>query len=92
VSRSSAFACASSAPDAHNIGKVERSHRIDEEEFWGRYDGDDFDATGDALAPWERRYDHERVSMALQGRTLMEKLTAIREPRADMARAPGSIQ
>jgi hypothetical protein len=33
-------------------GKVERSHRIDEEKFWGRYAGHDFDAATAALAGW----------------------------------------
>ena len=30
-------------------GKVERSHRIDQEEFWGRHTFDDFNATATAL-------------------------------------------
>jgi transposase InsO family protein len=73
-------------------GKVERSHRIDEEEFWARYEGQDFDAAGDALAAWERRYNHERFSMALHGRTPMEKLTAMLAPPVVMARAPDNLQ
>src|SRR4029079_2803605 len=48
-------------------GKVERTHRIDEEEFWGRYVGQDFDAAYEALLAWEHRYNHERFSMALRG-------------------------
>lgn len=55
-------------------------HRIDEEEFWGRYAGQDFDAATDALAVWEYRYNHERFSMALRGRTPMEKLGAMLAP------------
>ena len=54
--------------------KVERSHRIDDEEFWSRHT---FDAHTDAEAPlaaWERRYNHDRFSLALQGRTPGEKL------------------
>jgi transposase InsO family protein len=55
-------------------GKVERSHRIDAEEFWDLHH---FEAQTDAegpLAAWERRYNHDRFSLALQGRTPAEKL------------------
>jgi transposase InsO family protein len=52
-------------------GKVERSHRIDQEEFWGspaiRY------VRGGRRGP----YNHERFSLALQGRTPAEKLAAL---------------
>jgi transposase InsO family protein len=73
-------------------GKVERSHRIDDEEFWGRYAGQDFDAATDALAAWEYRYNHERFSMALRGRTPLEKLAAKLAPPLAMARAPDTVQ
>ncbi|MGE3840295.1 MAG: integrase core domain-containing protein [Vicinamibacterales bacterium] len=63
-------------------GKVERSHRIDQEEFWGRHEGDDFDAATRELALWAHRYNHERFSMALAGRTPMEKLAAVLVHRA----------
>jgi hypothetical protein len=59
-------------------GKVERSHRIDQEEFWSQHD---FASRTDAdtpLADWERRYNHDRFSLALQGRTPVEKLQAKR--------------
>lgn len=59
-------------------GKVERSHRIDGEEFWRHVDHDDFDVAVEALAQWAHRYNYERFSMALGGRTPMEKLDAIR--------------
>jgi transposase InsO family protein len=58
-------------------GKVERSHRIDDEEFWSR---NEFDACADAegpLAAWERRYNHDRFSVPLGGRTPAEKLEAM---------------
>jgi len=58
-------------------GKVERSHRIDQEEFWGRRRFDDFDAAAVGLRAWERHYNHERFSLAIQGRTPAEKLTAL---------------
>ena len=66
-------------------GKVERSHRVDEEELWSRHD---FATRADAEAPfadWERRYNHERFSLALQGRTPVEKLQAKRIAQADAA-------
>jgi transposase len=72
-------------------GKVERSHRIDEEEFWGRYPGQDFDLASDALSAWEYRYNYERFSMALRGCTPMEKL-ATRLPGFVMPRAPHTVQ
>jgi transposase InsO family protein len=56
-------------------GKVERSHRIDNEEFWARQD---FATVLDAehgLAGWERHYNTERFSMALRGRTPAERLS-----------------
>ena len=55
-------------------GKVERSHRIDGEEFWSQYEFETIAAAESSLARWERQYNHERFSMALQGRTPMEKL------------------
>ena len=57
-------------------GKVERSRRIDHEEFWSRHGFVDFDTAATALRRWERTYNHERFSLALQGRTPAEKLTA----------------
>jgi transposase InsO family protein len=59
-------------------GKVERSHRVDSEEFWDRQT---FANRGDAeaaLRKWEHRYNHERFSLALNGRTPVEKLAAVR--------------
>jgi hypothetical protein len=46
-------------------GKVERSHRIDQEEFWGRQRFADFDAAAVGLRAWETRYNHKRFSLAL---------------------------
>src|SRR5260370_1318837 len=62
-------------------GKVERSHRIDQEEFWGRQRFPDFEAAAAALRGWETRYNYERFSLALQGRTPAEKLAALQPPR-----------
>jgi transposase InsO family protein len=61
-------------------GKVERSHRIDQEEFWGRQRFPDFENAAAALRDWETRYNYERFSLALQGRTPAEKLAALRPP------------
>lgn len=68
------------------------SHRIDDEEFCGRNAGQDFDAAAEALAAWEYRYNHERFSMALRGRTPMEKLAAMLAPPLVTAPGPGGVQ
>jgi len=57
-------------------GKVERSHRIDDEEFWQRHTFGSFDDASVGLEAWERRYNYERFSMALRGQTPGEKLAA----------------
>jgi transposase InsO family protein len=62
-------------------GKVERSHRIDNEEFWGRHRFQDFEAAAEALRGWEGRYNYERFSLALHGRTPAEKLAAFQPPQ-----------
>jgi transposase InsO family protein len=53
-------------------GKVERSHRIDHDEFWSRHRFTTFDEAADALQRWEEFYNAERFSLALQGRTPAE--------------------
>jgi transposase InsO family protein len=60
-------------------GKVERSHRIDHEEFWSRQGFESFEVAAAALREWERVYNEQRFSMALNGRTPAEKLTAALE-------------
>jgi len=55
-------------------GKVERSHRIDGEEFWSRHTFLSFTAATAALHTWEHHYNCERFSMALKGRTPAERL------------------
>jgi transposase InsO family protein len=57
-------------------GTVERSHRIDDEAFWRRQSCASFDEAAAALESWERRYNHERFSMALRGHTPSEVLAA----------------
>ena len=58
-------------------GKVERSHRIDNEEFWSRHHFDEFDAAAAGLRKWETHYNTERFSVALKGRTPAEKLAML---------------
>jgi transposase InsO family protein len=55
-------------------GKVERSHRIDAEEFWRREAPPNFLTALSALQAWERRYNFERFPVALKGETPAEKL------------------
>jgi len=57
-------------------GKVERSHTIDEEEFWSRNHFVSFDKAEQALGAWEHQYNTERFSLALKGRTPAEALAA----------------
>jgi len=44
-------------------GKVERSHRVDAEEFWGRATFATFGVAEAALRAWERDYNEVRFSM-----------------------------
>src|SRR6266568_3953010 len=62
-------------------GKVERSHRIDQEKFWGRQRFPDFETAAAAVRDWETRYNYERFSLALHGRTPAEKLAALQPPQ-----------
>lgn len=55
-------------------GKVERSHRIDNQEFWHRHDFDAFDPAARALRVWEHTYNFDRFSTVLHGSTPVEKL------------------
>jgi transposase InsO family protein len=58
-------------------GKVERSHRIDNEEFWSRQHLTSYGEAEMALRAWEQHYNVERFSMALRGQTPAEKLAAL---------------
>jgi len=71
-------------------GKVERSHRIDSEEFWGRHEFTDRVEAEPQLREWERRYNHERFSLALAGRTPAEKLAASILTSSSSINVPGS--
>ena len=74
----------------HLNGKVERSHRIDEQEFYRMLDqngiSDNIHLFNDKLREWEDYYNYHRPHVALQGRTPYERL--IEKSRADVS--PGS--
>jgi transposase InsO family protein len=58
-------------------GKVERSHRIDEEEFYKMMEGVVIDNSGlfnEKLQQWENFYNFQRPHGSLAGRTPFEKL------------------
>jgi transposase InsO family protein len=57
-------------------GKVERSHRIDHEEFWSRHHFASFDEAERALNAWAHHYNTERFSLALRGQTPAEVVAA----------------
>ena len=60
-------------------GKVERSHRIDAEEFYRLLDGtliDDAKIFNDKLREWEDYYNYHRPHGALDGQTPYERLRA----------------
>src|SRR6266542_7041951 len=67
-----------SAPGTPRLnGKVERSHRIDAEEFYRMLDGvvvDDAKVFTTKLQEWEDFYNFERPHGALQGQTPYERL------------------
>lgn len=57
-------------------GKVERSHKIDEEEFYRMLEGvviDDTDLFNEKLREWENFYNHNRPHGALGGQTPYER-------------------
>ena len=58
-------------------GKVERSHRIDAEEFYRMLDGvviDDTEMFNDRLQQWEDHYNFDRPHGSLGGQTPYERL------------------
>jgi transposase InsO family protein len=56
-------------------GKVERSHRIDDDEFYDRYKFDNKQDFLEALNLWQREYNEERPHGSLDGLTPKEMLT-----------------
>ena len=47
-----------------SITAVERSHRIDAEEFWGRHEFAGFEEAAQVVRDWEQVYHYLRFSMA----------------------------
>ena len=64
----------------HLNGKVERSHRVDEQEFYQLLDKDgiaeDIHLFNDKLREWEDYYNYHRPHGALEGQTPYERLLA----------------
>jgi transposase InsO family protein len=60
-------------PTPHLNGKVERSHRVDEEEFYQLLDtagiSDDIRLFNAKLREWENYYNYHRPHGALDGQT-----------------------
>jgi transposase InsO family protein len=70
----------------HLNGKVERSHRVDDQEFYQLLDvdgiRDDIHLSNDKLKEWEDYYNYHRPHGALNGQTPYERLLA--KTRADL--------
>jgi len=58
-------------------GKVERSHRTDEEEFYRKYQFADAGELENRVNEWEKEYNVDRPHMGLNGLTPAEKLHKI---------------
>jgi transposase InsO family protein len=65
-------------------GKVERSHRVDDQEFYQRLDrdgiSDDIQLFNEKLREWEDYYNYHRPHGALDGQTPYERLIAKMRP------------
>ena len=69
-----------SDPERRLNGKVERSHRVEEQEFYQLLDkdgiADDIRLFNDKLREWEDYYNYHRPHGALDGQTPYERLLA----------------
>jgi hypothetical protein len=74
--------------------KVERSHRVDEQEFYQLLDkdgiGDDIHLFNDKLQEWEDYYNYHRPHGALDGQTPYERLLA-KKPQPGCYRSPENL-
>jgi transposase InsO family protein len=74
----------------HLNGKVERSHRVDQQEFYQLLDkdgiADDIHLFNDKLREWEDYYNYHRLHGALDGQTPYERLLA----KTSASLSPGS--
>lgn len=59
-------------------GKVERSHRADEEEFYRRVIFRNPQDLAQKLQAWEHEYNHRRLHLALRGKTPAERFCELR--------------
>lgn len=59
-------------------GKVERSHRTDADEFYGRFSFRSPTELRKALKTWEAEYNERRPHLALKGKTPAERLLELR--------------
>jgi transposase InsO family protein len=70
----------------HLNGKVERSHRIDDQEFYQLLDKDgvtdDIHLFNEKLQEWEDYYNYHRPHWALDGQTPYERLVAKTKARS----------
>lgn len=68
-------------------GKVERSHRIDEQSFYWRAPTNSLDQFNESLRQWVRVYNHERLHGGLGFKTpyekLLERYQALRKARVE---------
>jgi transposase InsO family protein len=55
-------------------GKVERSHRTDEEEFYRYLEGVSLNELAQRMAAWEQEYNFGRPHLSLEGQTPVEAL------------------
>ncbi len=73
-------AMSTSNREHHLNGKVERSHRVDQQEFYQLLDkdgiADDIHLFNDKLREWEDYYNYHRPHGALDGQTPYERLMA----------------
>ena len=73
----------------HLNGKVERSHRVDDQEFYQLLDkdgiSDDIHLFNEKLREWENYYNYHRPHGALDGQTPYERLIAKMRPEASPA-------
>jgi transposase InsO family protein len=75
-------------------GKVERSHRVDDQEFYQLLDrdgiSDDIHLFNEKLREWEDNYNYRRPHGALDGQTPYERLLA--KPTLECQRGPETLQ
>jgi transposase InsO family protein len=84
----SSWLCGGSRPRTPRLnGEVERSHRVDDQEFYQLIDqdgiSDDIHLFNQKLREWEDYYNYHRPHRALEGQIPFERLMA--KTRADVS-------